>query len=122
MSVLLIIILVLAVLAVGGVIARFMWLRQTETRFRARLEQADQDLAEAAAQDRGWDRERLESAARGAYRENRGREPTELMLVEVLDRPGTDEDLAVFRAEAEGSRHTLTLGRRGDEWVLERME
>ena len=109
MSVLLIIVIVLAVLAIGGVIARFMWLRRTETQFRARLERADNDLAEAAAQDRGWDRPRLEQAARGAYLENRGREPDELHL-------------AVFRAEAEGARHMLTLGRRGDEWVLERIE
>ena len=122
MSVWLIIVVVLVVLAGGGMIARFMWLRRTESRFRTKLEQANHDLAEAAAQDRGWDRERLESAARGAYHENRGREPAELLLVEVLDRPGTDEDLAVFRAEAEGARHTLTLGRRGEEWVLERIE
>ena len=122
MSVVLIIVIVLVVLAAGGMIARYMWLGRHETQFRAQLEKADQDLAQAAAQDRGWDRTRLEDAARSAYRENRGREPTELMLVEVLDRPGTDEDLAVFRAEAEGARHTLTLGRRGDEWVLERIE
>jgi hypothetical protein len=122
MSVLLIIVLVFVVLAVGGMIARFMLQRRTEAHSRALLEKADRDLAEAAAQDRGWDRVRLEDAARSAYAENRGREPDELLLVEVLDRPGTDEDLAVFRAEAEGARHVLTLGRRGDEWVLERIE
>jgi uncharacterized membrane protein len=114
--------IVLAVLIVGGIIARFMWLRRTESRFRAQLEQANHDLAEAAAEDRGWDRERLEEAARRGCAEQRGREPSELLLVEVLDRPGTDEDAAVFRCETEGARHTLTLGRRGDEWVLEGFE
>ena len=122
MSLWLIIGAVLLVLIVGGMIARFMWLRRNEARFRGQLEQANHDLAEAAALDRGWDRERLEEAARRAYADNRDRAPDELLLVEVLDRPGTDEDLAVFHAVAEGARHTLTLGRRGDEWVLDRIE
>ncbi len=68
----------------------------------ARLEQANHDLAEAAAADRGWDRATLEGAARRVYAEQRGAEPSELLLVEVLDRPGTDEDLAVFHVEGEG--------------------
>ncbi len=122
MSVVLIIVVVLVVLVGGGMIARFMWLRRTQVRFRAQLAKANHDLAEAAAEDRGWDRDRLEAVARSTYAEQRGREPSELLLVEVRDRPGTDEDLAVFRCEAEGARSTLTLGRRGDEWVLERIE
>ena len=78
--------------------------KRTEAQFRERLEQANHDLAEAAAADRGWDRETLEAAARRVYAEQRGAEPAELLLVEVLDRPGTDEDHAVFRVEGEG-RH-----------------
>jgi hypothetical protein len=35
------------------------------------------------------------------------------VLVEVRDRPGTDEDEAVFRC---GDKH-LTLGRRDGDWV-----
>ena len=96
-----------------------MYLRRTEADFRAKLEQANHDLAEAAAADRGWDRETLEGAARRIYAEQRGAEPSELLLVEVLDRPGTDEDLAVFHVEGEGRRATLTLGRRDGEWVLD---
>jgi len=46
-----------------------------------------------------------------------GHEPDELTLIEVLDRPGTDEDEAVFDVRAGGSRHRLVLGRRGDEWI-----
>jgi hypothetical protein len=116
---LLIVILVLAVLAVGGFLARRALTRRTETQFRARLEQANHDLAEAAAEDRGWDRPKLEAAARRIYAEQRGAEPAELLLTEVLDRPGTEEDIAVFTVEGEGRRETLTLGRRDGEWIHE---
>jgi hypothetical protein len=114
---LIIVIAVLAVLAVGGFFARRALTRRTETQFRARLEQANHDLAEAAAEDRGWDRAKLETAARRIYAEQRGAEPAQLLLTEVIDRPGTDEDCAVFTIEAEGRRETLTLGRRDGEWT-----
>ena len=39
------------------------------------LAQVNRDLAAAAAEDRGWDRERLEAAARRVYAEQRGAEP-----------------------------------------------
>ncbi len=116
---LIIVLAVLLVLAVGGAIARAMQLRRTQGAFRTRLEQANHDLAEAAAADRGWDRSRLETAARRICAEQRGAEPAELLLVEVLDRPGTDEDQAVFQVDAQGRRELLTLGRQGGEWVFE---
>ena len=119
MSIWLIIVLVLVVLAVGGMVARSLLQRRTEAGFRERLHQANRDLALAAADDRGWDRELLESSARRIFAEQRGREPSELLLVEVVDRPGTEEDLAVFRCETEGERETLRLGRDGGEWRLE---
>jgi hypothetical protein len=119
---LIIVLVVLVILAVGGAIARSMQLKRTQGAFEKRLAQADQDLAAAAAQDRGWDRTVLESAARRIYAEQRGAEPSELHLVEVLDRPGTEEDVAVFHAEGEGAQHRLTLGRREGEWVLETIE
>jgi hypothetical protein len=119
---LLVILIVLVVLAVGGVIARNMQLKRSRTQFEARLAQADRDLAQAAAQDRGWDRTLLESAARRIYAEQRGAEPSALHLMEVLDRPGTDQDVAVFHTEGEGAQHRLTLGRRDGEWVLETIE
>jgi Tfp pilus assembly protein PilX len=116
---LIIVLVVLVVLAIGGMIARAMLQKRTEAQFRARLSRANHDLAEAAAVDRGWDRATLESATRSAYAEQRGAEPAELLLVEVLDRPGTEQDVAVFRVEGEGRRETLTLGRREGEWVNE---
>jgi hypothetical protein len=115
---LIIVLVVLVVLAAGGMIARAMLTRRTESQFQARLERANHDLAEAAAADKGWDRATLESAARRIYAEQRGAEPAELLLVEVLDRPGTEDDLAVFSADGHGREETLTLGRHDGEWVF----
>jgi hypothetical protein len=112
---LVIVIIVLAVLAIGGAIARTQQLKRSRPAFERSLEQVNRDLVTAAATDRGWNRENLEAAARRAYAAERGGEPPELQLVEVRDRPGTDEDQAVFRC---GSEH-LTLGRRDGEWVHE---
>ena len=115
----LIIVLVLVVLAVGGMLARSIRQRRTESEFRERIHRANRDLAEAAVEDRGWDREHLEAAARRIYAEQRGHDPSEMLLVEVVDRPGTEEDVAVFRCETEGERQTLRLGRNGGEWRLQ---
>ena len=111
---LIIVLVVLVLLVGGGMIARAMYQRRTEAQFHAQLERANHDLAEAAAADRGWDRATLEAAARRCYAEKAGSDPPELLLVEVLDRPGTDEDEAVFRI---GDR-VLRMGRRGGEWVF----
>jgi hypothetical protein len=115
---LIIVLAVLLVLAVGGAIAARR--RQTATfgRFEADLQRVNRDLAAARAQDRGWERGALEASARRAYAAERGSEPTDLELVQVIDRPGTDDDHAVFRIGGE----RLTLGRRDGEWVLEALE
>jgi Flp pilus assembly protein TadB len=117
--VIVIVVAVLALLALGGAVARARQLTRSRADFEASLEQVNRDLAAAAAQDRGWDRATLEAAARRIYAAERGAEPTELVLVEVLDRPGTDADQAVFRVD-EGQ--WLTLGRRDGEWVHESIE
>jgi hypothetical protein len=110
---LIIVIIVIVVLAVGGIIARTQQLKRSRPAFDRSLEQVNRDLAAAAASDRGWDRATLEDAARRIYASEHGGEPVELVLVEVRDRPGTDEDEAVFRC---GDKH-LTLGRRDGDWV-----
>jgi uncharacterized Ntn-hydrolase superfamily protein len=110
---LIILIVVIVLLAVGGIIARTQQLKRSRPAFERSLEQVNRDLAAAAASDRGWDRDTLEGAARRIYAEEHGGEPLELVLVEVRDRPGTDEDEAVFRC----GDTVLTLGRRGGEWV-----
>jgi hypothetical protein len=103
------------ILAIGGIVGRRRQLAATRDRFETHLAQVNRDLAAAHAEDRGWAREGLEAAARAAYAEQRGAEPPELTLVQIVDRPGTDEDKAVFAVGAE----RLTLGRAGGDWVLE---
>ena len=115
---LIIVLAVIVVLAVGGAIAARRRLAVTQDRFDADLQRVNRDLAAAHAEDRGWDRGALETAARQAYAGARGSEPGDLELVQVVDRPGTDDDKAVFRIG--GQR--LTLGRRDGEWVLEVLE
>jgi hypothetical protein len=106
------------ILALGGIYARRRQLAATQDRFDANLAQVNRDLAAAHAEDRGWAREGLESAARAAYAAERGAEPSELTLVQIVDRPGTDEDKAVFAVSGE----RLTLGRAGGEWRFEAIE
>jgi hypothetical protein len=114
------VVLVLALLAAGGIYARRRQLEATQGRFDANLEQVNRDLAVAHAEDRGWERSALEDAARRAYAGERdGAEPGEIVLAQVVDRPGTDDDKAVFRV---GAHERLTLGRRDGEWVLETLE
>jgi hypothetical protein len=113
---------VLILLAAGGAYARRRQLARSQGRFDANLVQVNRDLAAAHAEDRGWERTVLEGAAREAYAAERGgTDPGELELMQVIDRPGTEEDKAVFRAGPEG-RERLTLGRRDGQWVLETLE
>src|SRR4051794_9372118 len=107
-----IVIVVLTVLLIGGIIARNQQLKRSRPAFERSLTQADHALAAASAADRGWDRKRLEAAARRAYSEQYGGEPEAITLVEVIDKPGTEEDQAIF--EAGGRR--VDLGRRGGDW------
>jgi hypothetical protein len=110
------------ILAVGGAYARRRQLAATRGRFDANLAQVNRDLAAAHAEDRGWAREGIEAAARIAYAAERdGAEPEELTLVQIVDRPGTDDDKAVFAVLCAGRDERLTLGRQSGEWVLEQI-
>ena len=116
-----IVLIVLAVLflalAVGGAIARRRQLDATQDRFEADLAQVNRDLAAARAGDRGWDPARLEAAARAAWAQRSGgAEPAQVELWSVVDRPGTDEDEAVYRVTTGGREELIQLGRRGDDW------
>ena len=112
-----IVVVVFAVLIVGGIYARNRQLARSRPAFERALANVERDLAAAAASDRGWDRALLEAAVRKISSEQFGAEPEELTLIEVIDRPGTDEDHAVFDIVAAGSRHRVTLGRRDGDWV-----
>jgi hypothetical protein len=103
------------VLALGGIYGRRRQLAATRGRFESHLARVNQELASAHAEDRGWAREGLEATARASYAEQRGAEPSELTLVQIVDRPGTDDDKAVFAIGPE----RLTLGRAGGDWVFE---
>jgi hypothetical protein len=113
-----VIVALLLLLAVGGFFAQRRRLAATESAFRASIEQADQDLAAAHAADKGWDRAHLEAAARRVFAEQHpGHAVDSLSLVQVVDKPGTDADEAVFMVTGGGHEHRVVLGRAGDDWV-----
>jgi hypothetical protein len=121
-SIIAIVLLVLAALLVflfvGGLIATARRRRTEEAQLRAELEAANEALARAHAEDKGWRREVMEEAAGAAWAARHPGEPIDaLHLVAVIDRPGTDEDEAVFRVISHGRQETLRLGRRDGEWV-----
>ncbi len=118
MSAFAIILIVLAalvvLLVVGGFVAAGRRERAQRSRLLAQVQQANTALADAHADDNGWDRDGLEAAAHHAFAEGA---VDELHLVQVVDRPGKDADEAVFRVRAAGGGWSeLTLARTGDAW------
>jgi len=118
---LLIVIIVLVVLfvvfLVGGIVAVGRRSRATESRLLADLASANEHLAQARALDRGWDRDTIDAAARAAHLATRpDAKITAVHLIQVIDRPGTDDDEAVLHIDDDAGEHTIRLGRRGDEW------
>jgi ADP-ribose pyrophosphatase YjhB (NUDIX family) len=111
------IVAVVAIFIVGGLIATRRRAAAQEARLRAQLEEANLALATAHAADKGWHRERLEQAAREAFAERSKADVRELQLVQVVDRPGTDEDQAVFRVITDHGSEYLHLDRHGDAWM-----
>jgi hypothetical protein len=85
---------------------------------RRELARAQRALSEAQALDRGWDRAVMDAAARRAAAQRLGDGSfSKPQLVEVIDKPGKDDDQAVYRVEsADGDAHRITLGRSGDVW------
>ena len=114
-----VLIALIVLLVIGGLIASGRRRAADEAALRAVLEAANEQLAQAHAQDKGWDRASLERAARDAFARRSHAEVRELHLVQVVDRPGTEEDQAVFRVETEHGAEYVHLRRRGDAWVGE---
>jgi hypothetical protein len=123
----------IVLIIVAAVIALFLLLGFLGTRARDRrqagsweeaVRSADAALAQAAATDRGWHREAMESAARAALEEHRpGWRYSALHLVLVDDRPGSEEDRAQFMAIGDGGDEaTVVLSRQGDRWSAERVD
>jgi hypothetical protein len=109
----------IALLVIGGLIASNRRRRADETALRAELQAANEALAQAHAQDKGWDRAALEQAVREAFARRSGAEVRDLHLVQVVDRPGTEEDQAVFRVVTDHGAEYVHLHRRGDRWAAE---
>jgi len=128
MSTLAIILIVLGVIVLIAVVLGFLGVQRRD-RMRAggweeSVRAADAALADAAATDRGWQREVMEQAARSALTEMRPDwAPRDLLLVLVDDKPGINEDRAHFVAVSEGGDEArVVLARQGDLWVAERVE
>ena len=106
--------LLLAIVGAAGASRRN---RAREAGMQESLTAVDRQLAQAVAADHGWERGALEAAAREQFAKHRpGAEIAALELLQIVDEPGTDQDLAVFRVEAGGARSRLTLGRRDGAW------
>jgi hypothetical protein len=103
-----------ALLFAGGYTAAWRRSRALAESLQGRIASADKALADARAEDRGWERATMEAAARTAAGP---RDVTALHLIQVVDKPGTDADQAVFRAEhPDGDATTVILGRRDGDW------
>src|SRR3954471_9513277 len=108
-SVLAIVLIVLAVVVGGALIAR----RRTEgPGWEQHIRAADQAIEQARATDRGWSRELIDAAARRGLAEHRpGFEPDSLELVLVDDRPGVAEDRAHLVAVTPSETVRIVLAR-----------
>ena len=109
-------VLLVVLLIVGGLIANARRARGGEDELRVALREADRALAAARAVDRGWDREAMEAAARAAFAARSPAEVGELLLMQVIDRPGTEEDQALFRVVTDAGSEEILLVRQGDAW------
>ena len=116
--VLLVVVGVLALLFVGGLVGNARVRREREGSLAERIAEADHHLAQARAADRGWDPALLEAAARTAFAaRHAGLEPQSFDLVQVVDRPGTDEDRARMRVTHAAGAEEIELQRTGDTWA-----
>jgi hypothetical protein len=115
--VIVVIVLLVIVLAIGGVVATGRRQRADDPALRAELDSVNEALALARATDKGWERSLLEEACRAAFAERSSAEIRELLLVQVVDKPGTEDDQAVFRVITDHGSEYLHLDRHGDAWV-----
>ena len=110
-------VVLVVLLAIGGMLANARWRRRGEAQLETSLDEVNRKLAAAHAADKGWEPNALNAAARQAFVEQRpGEEIRSEALVAVVDKPGTDEDQAVFRFVTDSGTWRLTLGRRGNAW------
>ena len=110
------IIVILALLAIGGAIAG----ARRHGNIEAAIDEANRALAAAHAADKGWEPAALADGARRAFESaNPGVTVRDQALVQVVDHPGTDQDQAVFRFVTDDGESRLTMGRAGGSWVAD---
>jgi len=117
-------VVLVVVLAAAGIWVAGRRQREHEASFEEHVVEANRALAVAHAADRGWDPATVEGMARSVFAAERpGVEVREITLVQVIDKPGTDEDKAVFRVGTpDGTPELVRLGRRDGEWMLEAID
>jgi hypothetical protein len=114
---------VLVLLLLGGFAGASRRRGRGEPHYERNLAEADRALEQARATDKGWDRSLLEAAARDALAGERpGWQYSELVLVLVDDKPGTEEDRAHFMASGSDGQARVVLARRNSGWALERVD
>jgi type II secretory pathway pseudopilin PulG len=115
--VLLAIVGVLALLFLLGFAGNARVRRAGDRSLTAKIAAADNALAAARAEDRGWDPALLQTAARAAFEARKpGLAIETLHLIQVVDRPGTDEDRALMRVQHAAGAEDIELQRTGDRW------
>lgn len=109
---------VILLLVAGGYAGATRRAQSREGALQRELDRAERELARAHASDKGWDPAVLASAAQAVAAERFGDAVVDApLLVQVVDRPGTDADQAVFLIKtADGDEHRVTLGRAGGAW------
>src|SRR5919197_931462 len=114
----------LILLAVGGALANARLRRGTVGEFQVSVDAVNRALAAARAQDKGWEPEALAESARRVFEAERpGVAVIEQTLIAVVDRPGVEEDQAVFRFTTDAGETRLTLDRDvGGDWRLQSLE
>jgi hypothetical protein len=127
-STLAIILIVIAVLVAVALVLGWLGIRARNRRqagsWAEHVMEADAALEQARANDRGWHRDVMEAAARGALERQRpGWSYSDLHLVLVDDQPGVAEDRAHFVAVGDaGEEARVVIGRQDGDWVAESVE
>ena len=121
--IIIVVVLLVILLALGGMVANRRRREAGQAGFESSLDEVNRQLAAAHAEDKGWEPEALRRAARRAFAEERTADQIrDEALVAVVDRPGMEEDRAVFRFVTDAGTFLLTLGRRGGDWSAEGIE
>jgi hypothetical protein len=120
----LVVLFVIVDLAIAGAILNSRRRQREAATFQSRVVEVNEALAAAHAQDNGWDPAVLRDTARAIVADRHpGTDVVELHLVEIDDRPGVEDDRAVFHVITADATLRLALARnRAGEWHEESLE